>query len=734
MAGRSDFTFTATVDGIIPSVERDAKIAGPILQRELNKGAKGGAKGFDKALDRWKQPLGRISGDMGEFQKSLDASTARVLAFGASVGILQMVQRGFMGVLKAAHDVEKALMDINVVMELSMSGLDKFRDGLFDVARNTAQSFETVAEGATELARQGLSAEETLKRLESALILTRLSGLDAAESVATLTAAINSFGQVALTHTEIVNRMANVDAAFAVSSADLAKGLQRAAATAMSAKVSFNELLAVVTSVQQSTARGGSVIGNAFKSIFTRIQRSKVRETLEGIGVATQSANGEFRSAMSVLKDYANAYDTLTDAQKAYTAEQIAGVFQINNLKALVADLNSEFSIYDKALSTANKSTNQATKRNEDLNKTFAALLKEGQAAVLDLADSIGSLAMEGGFKTLLGGAVEFIDYLKAAFDKKEGSFLMRGMVKGLAGFLSGPGMILFALGLKKLFTFMGKQIGGAFKAIQDIGSEASKQKEREAAIGKILTTNKDLYHLIQDAAGDTAKQEKLILDHLRKENEEYRDTLDIVSRIAKQRSIINRYDVEDMNFIPRGSSTRVWSPNDGKAEGFIPNFAQGTVGAVTKEDRAIKKGVGGARKRAKPVPLKNFPLGKGKRGTVVANTDEFIVPNYKGGDGSAIFNRKMVQNLGLPRGARRITASGGLIPNFADVPLEGGYQREFKDYLKNAQNLGEQFFAKRMRRVLKGKNRSKATSSPSYGTVAGTPRGFGFCVGGCSQ
>ena len=57
------------------------------------------ARSAEKALNRkpislsldskgFTQPLGRITGNMTEFQKSLDASTARVFAFGATVGVI----------------------------------------------------------------------------------------------------------------------------------------------------------------------------------------------------------------------------------------------------------------------------------------------------------------------------------------------------------------------------------------------------------------------------------------------------------------------------------------------------------------------------------------------------------------------------------------------------------------------------------------------------------------------
>ena len=45
----------------------------------------------------FRQPLGRITGDLSEFQNSLDASVARTLAFGAAVGVINSVANAFKG-------------------------------------------------------------------------------------------------------------------------------------------------------------------------------------------------------------------------------------------------------------------------------------------------------------------------------------------------------------------------------------------------------------------------------------------------------------------------------------------------------------------------------------------------------------------------------------------------------------------------------------------------------------
>ena len=63
------------------------------------------------------RPLGRINGQLGEFEKSLDASNARVLAFGASAGAILAVRKALTATVKAAIEVEKSLKDINVILQ-----------------------------------------------------------------------------------------------------------------------------------------------------------------------------------------------------------------------------------------------------------------------------------------------------------------------------------------------------------------------------------------------------------------------------------------------------------------------------------------------------------------------------------------------------------------------------------------------------------------------------------------
>ena len=335
-----------------PSITYDVKGDTRQLEQKVNSVARK-TNPLVLKLDANKFALGRITGKVTEFNKSLEASNARVIAFGASAGLITGVTKAFSDLIDAMITVEKKLKDINVILNASSTGIVKFGNSLFDVARLTGKGFEEVADSAAEFARQGLGVEETLKRTRDALILSRLAIIGSVEATNSLTAAVNTFRHEALDSTTIINKLAEVDAKFAVSSADLANAIQRAGATAIGAKVSFDELLAIVTAVQQQTARGGNIIGNALKTIFTRIQRTSVLNQLEELGVAVRDMEGNFRPALQILKEVAQGFDSLTDSQRAHTTELLGGVRQVDILRAGLRDLGQEYSIYNEALSTS---------------------------------------------------------------------------------------------------------------------------------------------------------------------------------------------------------------------------------------------------------------------------------------------------------------------------------------------------------------------------------------------
>ena len=577
---------------------------------DVNANVKLNSTNLNASAKKIEMALGRITGQASEFQKSLDASTARVFAFGATTLILNSVNQAFKKLVATTIEVEKKLIEINSIFQASEKVFNRFRNSIFRVAKETGQAFETVADGAAELARQGLSAEETAKRLKAALVLTRISGLGAEKSVKALTAAINGFASAGLSANQIVNKMVAVDTAFAVSAQDLAEAFSRAGSTAEDAGVSFNELLGLVTAVEQKTARGGAVIGNAFKSIFTRLSRGDTIESLRELGVEITSA----QSGVQKLGALSAALDRIADPTVASKIKELAGgVFQINVVSAALKDLSSETSIFAGAATTAANATNEAFDKNADLNKALASQINALVVGLTSLAARIGDLTFGPLLENLVGLVTKFTGFLDTALDPEKGNKFIKGFFGAIKAFLSGPAVVIFTAAFIKIFALVARFAKDGLKSVFAIGSEASKIKNIEGGIVGLLQKDKTLRQIILSSTTSQATKEAAIINAIRQEN----------ALLTQQAAL--------MSSIATAARARGVASFSGASGRFAGRKGMAFAGGFQQEE-AIARGLGAGNSV-------KAHFGQGKIGgrKFIMNNQEAEIPNFKGGMDSAV-------------------------------------------------------------------------------------------------
>ena len=478
------------------------------------------------------QPLGRMTGDVKDFEAALAASNARVIAFGASTAVLGGVIRSFKELANVTIDVEKNLADINRVFGLTTSQLQKFSTDLFSVGKQTASSFDGASKAALEFSRQGLKAEEVLIRTKDALTLARVAGISTANSVDALTSTVNGFSATGITTTQILNKLVAVEQDFAVGAGDLAEALSRTGQAAQEAGVSLDQLNALVTSAQQSTARGGAVIGNALKTIFTRLQRTDTLDQLEAFNIAVRDVQGNTLPAVTVLQNFAGAYKNLGDAQRAQLSEQVAGVYQVNILKAIVGDLNKSQGVYAGALQRGASATNEAEVATAKLNQTLDALLKQTATSTQQLANNIGKVTFEPlarygteQLKSLVESMNEILE------GEGVGSTFANGLLKGIRNIIAGPGAIAAFFTLFKLIQNSFTYLAQALPQIAGITTETQNRKNIEQSILQIMQQQGPVSQALAGSMGNQAAQAQLLLQLARQQTAEYQ----IQSTLAKQ-------------------------------------------------------------------------------------------------------------------------------------------------------------------------------------------------------
>ena len=598
------------------------------------------------------QPLGNMRRGADEFTKSMEAANARIIAFGASMAIINGVGNAFKALVRDVVEVEKSLADINVVMDLSVEKLDKFSDGLFKVAKETGQAFKVAADAATEYARQGLGVEESLRRTKDALILTRLTGMDSAEAVKSLTAAMNTYGHQIENTTQLVSKFAAVDVKFAVSAEDFADAISRTGSAAKGAGVDIDELIGIVTAAQQKTARGGKVIGNSLKTIFTRVGRTDTLNQLENLGIAVRDIEGNTLGAKKILTDLANTFDTLSDAQKAQIAQTVGGVFQINVLKAILGDAAKQNGILANATQISANATDEAIQKNEMLRGTIAAMASETGTAIKQLSSDIGEIALAPGIEKILSTVKGFAENLSGVLGDGEstGNRFATGLLKGIGNIITGPGLVVLVGVFYKLFGQAFRFTKDSLSSLIGITSEAQKQKAIQTSLVDLMGRNANLNKELLRTDIGRSEKEKIILGYLKAQVAE----ANVLNNISKQLA---------STLYTKGYGANLTPVRRGRAHGYVPNFAH------PEREEAAKGGYAAGNIRSMHMP---------GEGSIIYNSAE-KVKNFKGMTQPAIMppksskaGKKYQQAFGDIHGFDPY-AAGGYIPNFIKPDIKLG-------------------------------------------------------------
>ncbi|MSU54867.1 MAG: phage tail tape measure protein, partial [Candidatus Staskawiczbacteria bacterium] len=452
----------------------------------------------------------------------------------------------------------------------------------------------------------------------------------------------------------------------------------------------------MVAATQQITARGGAVIGNSFKTIFTRLQRPKVLDALADLGVATKDSEGNVLGLMGVLGNLAQTYDQLAPRQQSMVSEMVGGVFQINILKAALGDLGKEFSLYAAGVKIANSATNEAEMRNKEFNQTIGSQLIQTLNNLTKAGAKVGAITFGPVLKDSLGG----INKLLSGFggdSEKEGSTMgekiATGILSGIGSLLKGPGVALLTLGIFKMFDRLSKFGADALGSLLGFNQESKNIAAIQQQITSYLEKNPAILASITSG--------------LKTEKEVHRDILNIIDskNIAMMEmdklagSIATKMGKTGFSYAKEGplKDTIVGPGTKGKAQGYIPNFNQ----ANFEERNARDLGA------TRSVMAKFYPNVKadGRKG-VLANNEETIISPKE-------FKNKF--------GITPKNNESAIMPRYGPVGQER--ERELKNKIKKAQrplNFSEGFVPNFVTRQDVEELRNLPTEGRKYGPKAG--------------
>ena len=132
-------------------------------------------------------------------------------------------------------------------------------------------SVSNVAGVEAALYRQGLSDQEVSSRTDSIIKFATVTKLNVQEATKIITTALQN--DLVESATAAMDALVALGDSAATTAAEIGKGMQKAAASAKVAGVSYAELTSLLTIGTSDTQLSGTQVGTALQTVFTRMRR-----------------------------------------------------------------------------------------------------------------------------------------------------------------------------------------------------------------------------------------------------------------------------------------------------------------------------------------------------------------------------------------------------------------------------------------------------------------------------
>ncbi len=282
----------------------------------------------DQVGDSAKQTEGKASGAFGRLgalaKTNADdlnrVGTAAMVAGGAIVAGL-----GY-GV-KAFADFDKAMSSVSAALPQAGAQMGALRQLAIDLGKDTQYSASEAAQGITELAKAGVSAEAILGGgLKGALNLAASGQMDVAEASETAATAMTMFKLSGKDVPHIADLLAAGAGKAQGSVRDLGMALKQAGLVASQTGLSIEETTGGLAAFA-SAGLIGSDAGTSFKSMLQRLtpQSKEAEKAMADLGISAYDSQGNFVGLAQFAGNLRDSLSGLTTEQRSAAMATIFG-------------------------------------------------------------------------------------------------------------------------------------------------------------------------------------------------------------------------------------------------------------------------------------------------------------------------------------------------------------------------------------------------------------------------
>lgn len=405
------------------------------------------------------QQLARISGESKLAMSSSNASNDMMSRFKISAAYtvattsIFMLRNAVKDMIQTNKEFEVGLVELGRILgNLSANELKAFGDTAIQIAKEFGEPLREVQAAMSALAAAGVQNQNDLKSMSRTVTmgLNTSTIKSASEMTDLLTSSMKQMNISFSDSERVLDKWNYLGDKSIATTADFAQAISKAGATSLSLGISMDQLNGMVAVLSNSTGASGTQIGDALKSIESRLLRPETLDVLKKYGIETMKDANHFKDFGSIITDVSTQLDKFGEntTQSTEILDALGGTMRKNWINLLARDYDQ---VDSKAQESAIESIGYSAEKSALTMDTLDKKIANFNNTIKELYIGVGN----NGLTTQLKGLVDLGTWLAEGGSKIAGLLLTLGEVSIALKVISGTMSVIKGQSLTQIFDKM---------------------------------------------------------------------------------------------------------------------------------------------------------------------------------------------------------------------------------------------------------------------------------------
>ena len=340
---------------------------------------------------------------------------------------------------KTSMSFNKDMSAVKAITKATGTEFEDLRNLALDLGSSTSFSASEVAQAMTEMGKAGWSTSDIMNGMGGVLDAAAASGENLGLVSTVLADSITGFGLSAKDSTRVADLLTEAANAGTIGVGDLGETFKYIAPLAKTCGFSIEDVTTATTALSMSGIKGSQAGTTLRTAISSMVKPTKdVQKAMDDLGIEITNSDGSFKSLDEIVTTMRSSFDGLTEEQKAYYANVLAGREGMSGLLALLGMTQEE---YDEIKTSMNECNGVAQETAEIMTDNLAGAWDNMTGAMETAAIKIGDILAPA-----IQKVVEWITNLVNWFNNLDES--QQKWIVGIAAVVAAIGPLIAGIGM----------------------------------------------------------------------------------------------------------------------------------------------------------------------------------------------------------------------------------------------------------------------------------------------